>query len=99
MTTKKDRLQPCRADYYVEDVRMQTRRGQLFRLLADGLGHTGDQLAQVGGISFHASLHKFRQAGWQIHSERLAGGSWTYRLSGWNDPGQGQTQPPAGERR
>jgi hypothetical protein len=99
MTNQIDRLEERRSDYYIEDGRIQTRRGQLFRLLLHGDWHTGDELAQMGGISFHASLNKFRQAGWQIRSERLAGGSWRYQLSGRSDPGQGQPQAQAGERR
>lgn len=73
--------------YYSEDVRALTRRGRLFHLLADSSWHQSEELADVGGISFHASLYRFRRAGWLVESERR-GRQWRYRMCGRSVAGE-----------
>jgi hypothetical protein len=70
-----------RPAYYSEDRRIETRRGRLFQTLTDGQWHDAEELAGVGGISFHASLHQFRRAGWRVESQRV-GRKWRYRVTG-----------------
>lgn len=75
--------------YYSDDRRTDTRRGRLFQTITDGEWHDSEELARIGGISFHASLHQFRRAGWRVESER-AGRKWRYRMTGrFEDGGTG----------
>lgn len=73
-----------------------TRRAIALQLLQDagGAGVTTGDLMRAGvGSRYGARLKELRDEGYEIHSERLRGGSWRYILT--SEPGSVQTTPLA----
>lgn len=81
-------LSEAQVRFYSDEPRLRGKRSDLLALLLDKQWHSNHECADVGGLSFHGSLHALRKQGWKIESRYLGPGRWMYKLTGKADPKQ-----------